>query len=88
MEKVMTDMRKVEYLFNAVELQQLKDNTSATEVIEALGYLSQWNFTFPRVAIHISSKHDELIARYFRDDNSLGYVIGGVWHDDHFGFHS
>lgn len=82
----MTDIRTVEYCFNVDELQELKQKTDSEEVINALGYLSQWNFTFPRVAIHISG--EELIARYFTADGKCGYVIAGVWHDDHFGFHS
>ena len=79
--------RTVEFLFDTQELTDLQEATSYAAVNGALGYLSQWCLRFPRVSIYIAGK-DELVARYRKEDGSLGYVIGAVWHDDHFGFHS
>ena len=54
---------------------------------EAIGYLSTWNLSYPIVRIHRDGKTD-MVAVYLKGDNELGYVIGAVWHDDHYGFHS
>ncbi len=88
MEIKMAEMRTVELCFNAVELTELKQKTEAEKAVEAIGYLSQWNFTFPSVEIRISSDREELIASYYDAVGKCSYVIGAVWHSDHFGFHS
>jgi hypothetical protein len=54
---------------------------------EAIGYLSSWNLSYPRVDIYRDDKTD-LVAVYFNGEDVRGYVIGAVWHDDHYGFHS
>ena len=43
--------------------------------------------THPNVAISRDGDTD-MIAVYRNADNELTYVIGAVWHDDHYGFHS
>lgn len=53
----------------------------------ALGYLSTWNTTYPVVEIFQDGKTD-LVAIYKDADDKTGYVIGAVWHDTHYGFHS
>ena len=87
----MTDTRRVDYQFSAVELTELVINVGKNEreVYRALGYLSTWNMSYPIVKIWINAKYNELNAAYFSEDGvECGYAIGAVWHDDHFGFHS
>lgn len=53
----------------------------------AVGYLSSWNTTYPTVEIYQDGMTD-LVAVYFDAAGECRYVIGAVWHDDHYGFHS
>ncbi len=56
---------------------------------QAIGYLSSWNPTYPEVAIiRDTTNKPDLIAIYYNKDGVRGYVIGAVWHEDHYGFHS
>jgi hypothetical protein len=54
---------------------------------QALGYLSTWNLNYPIVNIYLDGNTD-MVAVYKRADLETGYVIGAVWHEDHYGFHS
>ena len=47
----MTEQRTITLHVNAVEMTQMIEATARTEVFAALGYLSQWNQTFPIVDI-------------------------------------
>ena len=70
------------------------DMTSIAESIggwdklwSAIGYLSTWNTSYPYVQIH--RDHDtDLTAVYLDADQKCRYVIGAVWHGEHYGFHS
>lgn len=87
----MTDARRVDYQFNAVQLTELVINVEKNEreVYRALGYLSTWNMSYPIVKIWIDTKHNEITAVYFREEGAdCGYSIAAVWHGEHFGFHS
>jgi len=53
----------------------------------AIGYLSTWNQSYPTVELWRDGKTD-LVAVYRGDDGNVKYVIGAVWHDTHYGFHS
>lgn len=59
---------------------------------KALGYLSLWNWSsFPYVDITLMGNENnmELIANYRKEPKgNIGYSIGAVWHQDHFGYHS
>ena len=58
---------------------------------EAIGYLSQWNMSYPMVTIIIDGKvgtTNDLVAFYDDEPNKRQYTIGAVWHDTHYGFHS
>lgn len=81
-------MRETRFEFNAVELTQLKENTDPHEVMKALGYLATWNLTYPMCRIWVNHDQTELTATYHNDRDHQMYVIGAVWHEDHFGFHS
>jgi hypothetical protein len=54
---------------------------------EAIGYLSSWNQSYPKVCIY-RDRGDDLYAIYLNAEGETKYVIGAVWHDDHYGFHS
>ena len=54
---------------------------------QAIGYLSTWNMSYPTVHI-FRDGGDDLVAAYFKEDGECGYVIGAVWHDTHYGYHS
>lgn len=73
---------------------QLHEQCGGTDepIRTALGYLSLWNWsTYPVVDITLMGKPGdmELLACYRREPSGpAGYIIGAVWHGDHFGFHS
>jgi hypothetical protein len=54
---------------------------------QAIGYLSTWNQSYPKVCIY-RDRGNDLLAVYLNDAGETKYVIGAVWHDDHYGFHS
>ena len=54
---------------------------------EAIGYLSTWNQSYPKVCIY-RDRDNDLLAVYLNDAGETKYAIGAVWHDDHYGFHS
>lgn len=54
---------------------------------EAIGYLSTWNQSYSCVTIHRDTDAD-LVAVYRDTEGDRKYVIGAVWHDTHYGFHS
>jgi hypothetical protein len=53
----------------------------------AIGYLSTWNLSYPTVNI-FRDRGDDLVAVYLNDAGETKYVIGAVWHGEHYGFHS
>jgi hypothetical protein len=53
----------------------------------AIGYLITWNTSYPKVTIYRDGKTD-LIACYYNEQGERKYVIGAVWHETHYGFHS
>jgi hypothetical protein len=60
------------------------------KLYEAIGYLSTWSIMgtgYDTVTIF----HDrdlDLVAMYARNDGGQHYIIGAVWHEDHYGYHS
>lgn len=83
--------RIVKHLYGPSALQGLIENTDGRKVYEAIGYLSTWSpVGYPICEITISGDEYEMVAVYFDQerDHTRRYVIGAVWHGDHFGFHS
>jgi hypothetical protein len=64
--------------------------TGGAEVIKAVGYLSTWSRDgYGFVDIYPNARQLEMTAVYRKEDSGdVGYVIGAVWHEGHFGFHS
>jgi hypothetical protein len=60
------------------------------DIYQALGYLTTWgSSTFNKVQLFIQSD-GEITALYTVTDpeDNKRFVIGAVWHDGHYGFHS
>jgi hypothetical protein len=85
----MTD-RTIELCIDAGTLATIAEITGNKKLCCAIGYLSQWNLSIPKVSIigGVYSGNPELTANYWRADGTFAYQIGAVWHGDHFGFHS
>ena len=85
----MPESRTVILDMDATAQTKIIEATSRKEFYNAIGYLSTWNLTFPKVTIRAVDCDDgELIAIYETEEGKTGYVIGAVWHNDHYGFHS
>lgn len=83
----MAETRNVLIQIDATKRTQMQAATDSNEWFRAIGYLSTWNMTFPTVEISPDGETD-LVAVYRDEDSNVRYVIGAVWHDDHYGFHS
>ena len=87
----MSEQRHIDMHLDAVTLHQIREITGNQRFYEALGYLTSWNMTYGyvRIAGGVYDGNPELIATYKEDITApVGYCIGAVWHEDHFGFHS
>lgn len=83
----MAEQRQVTIYINAEERSSMLEEVSSIEFFNAIGYLSTWNMTYPSCGISRDGETD-MVAVYTTEDNVVGYVIGAVWHGDHYGFHS
>lgn len=91
----MAAVRTVEIFIDADSRTKLEDmlikavgrEKAFPQLNAAIGYLSTWNLNYPIVKIWRGAGAD-LDAAYFDADRNRQYVIGAVWHDDHYGFHS
>ena len=80
--------RNIELLLSQEDMIIIAEEIGTWDKLwEAIGYLSTWNLSYPIVRIHRDGKTD-MVAVYLKGDGELGYAIGAVWHDDHYGFHS
>jgi hypothetical protein len=68
-------------------LMDMAAQTDYIQLMDAIGYLSTWNMDYPVVDIFADGDTD-LVAIYCDEYGKRQYVIGAVWHDDHFGYHS
>jgi len=88
-----TESRTITLHFDAVRLTHFKLACGGPETEAALGYLSQWNYTFPHVDIYMA-RDDELTACYRAEGAAAGdrpgYVIGAIFNHEakSFSFHS
>lgn len=69
------------------EKAEIWEHTDRNELHRAIGYLSSWALEYPKVTIYRDGETD-LVAVYFNEKDERAYVIGAIWHDDHYGFHS
>lgn len=79
------------------EYKRLNHLSPTTEILDAIGYLSMWalpdevSSSYNHCVIRCTdTTSPELVACYYPDITSdkPSYVIGAIWHGDHFGFHS
>jgi hypothetical protein len=84
---IITDIRTVEINITPEQYEQALDTVGREAFQNAIGYLTTWSLNHPRVVIYIEDECD-LVAVYKDETNTTQYVIGAVWHDDHYGFHS
>jgi hypothetical protein len=82
----MSETRQVTLHIDAVQQTVIKEAVGKDKFFDALGYLGTWNMTYPTVDIYPDDT--DLVAVYKDDTGKTGYVIGAVWHEDHYGFHS
>lgn len=83
--------RTILHSFSADQLTSLAIDTNTQEVNAAIGYLSCWNASgYSHCTLWINAEAREINALYRKatGDEPVGYAIGAVWHEDHFGFHS
>jgi hypothetical protein len=80
--------RTVKSFINANQQIEIAETIGTWDKLwTAIGYLSSWNLSYPTVEIWRDGKTD-LVAVYRCKEGNVKYVIGAVWHDDHYGFHS
>ncbi len=80
--------RQVELNLSSKDMLQIAKSIGTWDKLwQAIGYLSSWNMSYPTVRISRDGG-DDLVAAYFKEDGERGYVIGAVWHGEHYGFHS
>lgn len=84
----MADQREVLIRMDSTQLTQIKEAVGAQHFYEALGYLSQWNLTYGHVVITQDDTTDMVAVYRATPGGPVEYVIGAVWHEDHYGFHS
>lgn len=82
--------RTIELLITQGQLTEIAVEIDTWDKLwAAIGYLSTWSAdSYPTVRIYRDGKGPDMAAVYLKGDGELGYVIGAVWHDDHYGFHS
>ena len=88
----MADQREVLILMDATQQTQIMEEVGRQNFFAAIGYLSTWNMSYGFV--QITQDGDTDMVAVYKDtqdsweDGPVKYVIGAVWHDDHYGFHS
>lgn len=84
----MSESRTVQILATSVDISIVREEVGFKEFNNAIGYLSTWNMTYPKVVIFIDSKELEIQASYRDENDQPKYFICGVWQDDQYSFHS
>ena len=81
-------IRQVELNLSSEDMIRIAESIGTWDKLwQAIGYLSSWNFTYPVVTIFRDGETD-LVAVYKDASGDRQYVIGAVWHGEHYGFHS
>ena len=84
----MADQREVLILMDSVQQTQIMEAVGAQNFFTAIGYLSTWNMSYDFVRITQDGDTGMVAVYKNTEDGPTKYVIGAVWHDDHYGFHS
>jgi len=84
----MADQREVLILMDATQQTQIMEEVGRQNFFAAIGYLATWNMSYGFVQITQDDTTD-MVAVYRDTERGLTkYIIGAVWHGDHYGFHS
>jgi len=84
-------MRNIDLNLTSEDMIQIAESIGTWDKLwTAIGYLSTWNLSYPTVHIYRESGYGstDLYAVYSNEAGETKYVIGAVWHEDHYGFHS
>jgi len=84
----MADQREVRILMDATQQTQIMEAVGRQNFFASIGYLSTWNMSFGFVQITQDDTTDMVAVYKDTENGPTKYVIGAVWHDDHYGFHS
>jgi len=84
----MAEQREVLIRMDSTQLTEIREAVGLAHFYGALGYLSQWNLTYGHVEITQDGDTDMVAVYRKTRSGPVEYVIGAVWHDDHYGFHS
>lgn len=88
----MTTDRTVTLNLTSEDMIQIAESIGTWDKLwTAIGYLSTWNLSHPNVVIYRDGTKPsdvDLVAVYSDSERNVKYVIGAVWHEDHYGFHS
>jgi hypothetical protein len=80
--------RTIDLCISASDMIEIAESIGTWDKLwQAIGYLSTWNHSYPKVCIY-RDRGDDLVAVYLNDAGETKYVIGAVWHGEHYGFHS
>lgn len=84
-------MRTIEFTFPQPDLSTAIGDAGIpiTKFFDAIGYLSTWGVGgYDSLSLHVQSD-GEVIAVYTESTKpEKKYVIGAIWHGEHYGFHS
>jgi hypothetical protein len=60
------------------------------KLFNAIGYLSTWSMSYPKVSIYRDNKSPNLMAHYFKENGDCGYTISAIWDGtcEKYSFHS
>jgi hypothetical protein len=84
----MNDRRDIQLLMSSEDILQIAESVGSWDKMwTAIGYMATWNTTYPTVKI-MRDGGSNMVAIYYRHNDDREYVIGAVWHEDHYGFHS
>lgn len=83
----MYDTRVITLVMNSTEIDSIIKVTNELLWRQAIGYLSSWNMSYPKVTIYREGKKD-MLAVYSDASGDRQYNIGAVWYNDRYNFHS
>ena len=84
----MADQREVLILMDATQQTEIMEEVGRQNFFAAIGYLATWNMSFGFVQITQDDTTDMVALYKDTEDSPVKYVIGAVWHENHYKFHS
>lgn len=75
----MAEQRSINLLANSVDVNTVRRAVGAEQFYRAIGYLSSWNMTFPKVGISVYPEDNQIVAAYCDEADTRRFVIVAVW---------